>query len=115
MRVAELGPGDALFIPSLWWHHIESLDPFNVLVNYWWRQSPDYMDSPIHALLYAIMTVRDLPGEQRQAMEQMFQHYVFKADGVAAHIPEAARSVLGPIDANRARDMRGYLLKCLNR
>ncbi len=46
-RVAELGPGDAIFIPSMWWHHIESLDAFNVLVNYWWRQSPAYMDAPI--------------------------------------------------------------------
>jgi hypothetical protein len=26
--------------------HIESLDAFNVLVNYWWRQSP-HMDSPM--------------------------------------------------------------------
>jgi hypothetical protein len=115
-RVAELGPGDALFIPSLWWHHIESLDPINVLVNYWWRRSPDYMDSPIHALLYAIMTVRDLPEEQRKALELMYQHYVFAAGSATTdHIPEAARRVLGPIDADRARDMRGYLLKCLNR
>jgi hypothetical protein len=45
-RVAELGPGDAIFIPSMWWHHVEALDPFNVLVNYWWRQSPPHMDAP---------------------------------------------------------------------
>ncbi len=35
--------------------------PFNVLVNYWWRQSPAYMDTPMNALILAIMTVRDLP------------------------------------------------------
>ncbi len=36
-RVAELGAGDALLIPSLWWHYIEALDAMNALVNYWWR------------------------------------------------------------------------------
>jgi oxalate decarboxylase/phosphoglucose isomerase-like protein (cupin superfamily) len=66
-RVVELEPGDALFIPSLWWHHVEALDPFNVLVNYWWRRSPAYMDSPMNALMLAIMTVRDLPAHERRA------------------------------------------------
>lgn len=115
-HVAELGPGDAIFIPSLWWHHIESLDTLNVLVNYWWRVSPDYMDSPILALLHAIMSVRDLPEEQRRTMEQMFRHYVFEPGGdTADHIPEKARRVLAPMDADRVREMRSYLLSRLNR
>jgi hypothetical protein len=33
---AELGPGDAIFIPRDWFHHVEALERFNVLVNFWW-------------------------------------------------------------------------------
>jgi hypothetical protein len=49
----------------MWWHHVEALTPFNVLVNYWWRQSPDYMDTPTNALMLALLTMRELPPEQR--------------------------------------------------
>ena len=40
-QVAELLPGDAIFIPRSWYHHVEALDRFNVLVNYWWDASED--------------------------------------------------------------------------
>ena len=114
--VAELGPGDAIFIPSMWWHHIEALDPFNVLVNYWWRQAPDYVDTPTSALMHALMTIRDLPDAQRAAWHTMFRHYVFDADvTTAAHIPPAARHALGPIDDTAMRIMRAQLLKKINR
>ena len=115
-QVAELGPGDAVFIPSMWWHHIEALDPFNVLVNYWWRQTPAWMDTPMNALMLAIMTVRELPAEQRAVWEDVFRHYVFAPDEtMAAHIPEDARRVLAPLDETRARAMRARLLQRLNR
>ncbi|AVR94537.1 cupin-like domain-containing protein [Pseudoduganella armeniaca] len=115
-QVAELEPGDALFIPSMWWHHVEALERFNVLVNYWWRQSPGYMDTPTTALMHAIMTVRDLPPAQRAAWRQLFDHYVFDADeNTAAHIPPAARRVLGPLDADATRALRAQLLKRMNR
>jgi len=32
---AELAPGDAIFLPPLWFHHVEALERFNILVNYW--------------------------------------------------------------------------------
>jgi hypothetical protein len=115
-QVAELGPGDALFIPSMWWHHIESLDTLNVLVNYWWRQSPAWMDSPMNALMLAILSVRDLPPEQRAAWDNLFRHYVFEADEqTAGHVPQNARRVLGPLDDAAARELRARLLQKLNR
>lgn len=115
-QVADLEAGDALFIPSMWWHHVEALDAFNVLVNYWWRQSPEYMDSPMSALLMAIMSVRDLPSAQRTAWEQAFSHYVFHADAESfAHIPEPARRILAPMTADATRMLRAQLLKRLNR
>ena len=115
-QVVDLAPGDAVFIPSLWWHHVEALEPFNVLVNYWWRQSPAYMDSPMAALMLALMTVRDLPPAQRQAWRALFAHYVFDADAhTAAHVPAAARSALAPMDDAGTRQMRAQLIKRLNR
>ncbi|HEY6048475.1 MAG TPA: cupin-like domain-containing protein, partial [Sphingomicrobium sp.] len=38
---AELAPGDAIFIPRDWFHHVEALERFNVLVNYWWDSSKE--------------------------------------------------------------------------
>ncbi len=115
-QVAELAAGDAIIIPSMWWHHVEALDSFNVLVNYWWRQSPEHMDSPMNALMMAMMSVRDLPKEQRQAWQHHFDHYVFAADQHSAeHIPKPARRGLLPLDADAARMLRAQLLKSLNR
>jgi Cupin-like domain len=114
--VAVLQPGDAVFIPSLWWHHVEALDAFNVLVNYWWRDTPAYMDSPMTALMLAILTLRELPAAQRHAWRSLFDHYIFNADdSTAAHIPPHARHALAPLDAQAARALRAQLLKKLNR
>jgi hypothetical protein len=114
--VAELGPGDAIFIPSMWWHRVESLDSFNVLVNYWWRQPPDYMDNAMNALMLALLSVRDLPKAQRTAWSQLFNHYVFEpTEQTASHIPEHARRILGPMNADMARMLRAQILRKLNR
>ncbi len=115
-QVAELGPGDAIFIPSMWWHHIEALDRLNVLVNYWWRQSPDYMDTPTNALMLALLSVRDLPPAQRLAWQEIFRHYVFEADAhTASHIDPPARRSLAPLDEDAARMLRAHLIKKMNR
>jgi hypothetical protein len=115
-QVAELEPGDAIFIPSMWWHHVEALSPFNVLVNYWWRQSPEYMDTPTNALMLALLTMRELPPSQRRAWQEIFRHYIFEpGEENDAHLPPQARYALAPLDEDRARALRGTLVKRLNR
>ena len=115
-RVADMSPGDALFIPSMWWHHVEAQDDLNVLINYWWRQSPGYMDSPANVLEHAILGLRDLPEPQRKAWKSLFDYYVFDfADESVKHIPESRRGVLSPLDDIKARKLRAQLLRKLNR
>ena len=115
-QVVELEPGDALLIPSLWWHHVEALEPFNLLINYWWRRSPGYMGAPLDALLHALLALRGLPEEQREVWRRVFEHYVFAADESAvAHLPVERRGVLGGVDEVRARALRALLLQRLNR
>ena len=115
-QTAVLQPGDAVFIPSMWWHHIESTAPFNLLVNYWWCSTPAAMGSPSEALLHAILAMRDLPPRQREACRSLFDHYVFNADeSTCEHIPEAGRGWLAPLDEAAARRLRADLLNKLNR
>jgi hypothetical protein len=114
--VAELGPGDALFVPSLWWHHVEGLAPFNVLVNYWWRDAPAFLGKPEDALLHAILAVRDLPEPDKARWRAVFEHYVFENGAeVAMHLPEEARGILAPLTPETAGRIRAKLLRGLSR
>ena len=109
-RMAVLEPGDAIIVPSMWWHHMEALDAFNVLVNYWWRDTPSYLGPPLSALQHAILGLRDLPEAQRRQWRDLFDFYVFNPDpDNFEHIPEAARGVLNPIDEQTARQIRKML------
>ena len=115
-QTALLEPGDAIFIPSMWWHHVRSLGPFNVLVNYWWRRSPAFLSSPLPALHHALWTLRDLPEREKQAWAKVFAYYVFGPAGQAGeHLPAQARDMLGPIDETQARRIRAMLIGRLNR
>ena len=113
-QVAEMEPGDALFIPAIWWHHVRAFDRLNVLVNYWW--SYDSSATPFVALVHALMSVRDLPSEQKQAWRAWFDHLVFGDDAAeaAAHLPDHAKGVMGPASRERTERIRHYLLMTLS-
>ncbi|MEF9977001.1 MAG: cupin-like domain-containing protein [Thermomonas sp.] len=98
--VAELEPGDALYMPPLWWHQVESLEPLNALVNYWWMpaQLVGRAAAPaLGALLHARLAFAALPAKERQDWRTLFDHYVFADADPAAHIPEVSRGVLGEL------------------
>lgn len=113
---AELAPGDAIYIPSMWWHHVQGLEAFNILINHWWRDTPAYLGAPGDALLHAILSIRDLPDEQRKAWQVFFDYYVFRSGPqTSEHIPAEMRGVLGVLDEDAARQIRATLRNKLNR
>ncbi len=115
-QTAVLEPGDAIFIPNLWWHHVQGLEPFNVLVNYWWNPAPAHIPAPMQALYHALWALRDRPEREKQAWRALFDYYVFgDAQRAGEHLPPQARKVLGPIDETLARQLRAMLINKLNR
>ena len=115
-QVVELEPGDALFIPSMWWHHVEGLAPFNILMNYWWRDTPRFLGQPQDALNHAILSIRDLPVEEKIIWRDLFDHYVFAhGSHTTDHIPAGARGILDPLTAETAGRLRAFLLRTLSR
>jgi hypothetical protein len=99
-QVAELHPGDAIYMPPLWWHNVESLQPLNALVNYWWSpvNIEGYHAGHARAALYhCLLAFRALPPAERAGWRNLLDHFVFGAEDVVAHIPEHRRGVLGPL------------------
>jgi len=115
-QVAELEPGDALYIPSMWWHHVESLAPYNILVNYWWEDSPIFLASGMNALYMAMLGIRDKSPHEREAWKHLFNHYIFDgAEKSNAYIPQEARGFLEKLDRLGVRKLRAFLINKLNR
>ena len=102
--VADLEPGDALYLPKLWWHRVEATAPINVLINYWWDAFPSGPDAPYLTLNLAMIAIAERPAAEREAWRAYFDHYVFRPDGhPLAHMPEEKHGILGPLRANYGR------------
>lgn len=116
-QVAELSIGDALFLPGMWWHHVEGLDAVNILYTHWWRESPAMLGRPSNALLHAVMSLRSLSREQRMAWRSIFDYYVFDDNSSdLQNIPEAARGLLNdPVDERHIREVRKILANRLEK
>ncbi|WP_395397223.1 cupin-like domain-containing protein [Novosphingobium sp. BL-8A] len=115
-EAAELEPGDVLIYPALWWHRVEALDDFNILINFWWNAAPNFLDDPMTTLLHALLSLRDRPVHEKEAWRSMFEHYIFgPAENAAAHLPPAVRGPLAPLDPMIARRLRALIGNRINR
>jgi len=113
-QAAELAAGDAIYIPYGWWHNVQSLERFNILVNYWWNEARPAHGAPFDALLHAVMTIRDMPDDQRLVWRSLFDHFAFKQNGEPlAYLAAQHRGMMGEMTLERARAMKAILLKSL--
>ena len=115
-QIAEIDPGDMLVYPALWWHQVEALNDFNVMINYWWNTVPSYVDDPMTTLLQGLLSLRGRPETEKQAWRHFFDYYIFgDAELAGAHLPEHIRGMLGSMDHVLARRLRSKILKKMNR
>jgi len=112
--VADLEPGDALYLPKLWWHQVEATDPVNVLVNYWWDAFASGPDAPYIAMLLAMINIAERPPAERSAWRAFFDHYVFRTEGhPLAHLPESSHGILGSLGGGAYGRIRSFVMRQL--
>lgn len=115
---AELEAGDAIFIPSPWWHSVESLDSINVLVNYWWNPHlRDTGPTANNALMMAMLTISDMDQTQRDSWKDLFEYFVFKHSGnPATHLPAKLNDLATGLDDEHRQQCMTFLAEaCLQK
>jgi hypothetical protein len=111
--VAELEPGDAIYMPAIWWHQVESIGALNILVNYWWggpTSATDRSASPSTSLMHSLLTIGQLDPAMKQAWKAVFNHFLFNDADPAAHLPPGRRGILGQLSEDEIRKVKDALI-----
>ena len=112
--VFELEAGDAIYVPKLWWHKVEGLDPLNVLVNFWWDSTAAGNDAPYAALLLSMIAIAERPAAERAAWRAFFDHYAFRPDGhPLGFLPESRRGILRTLGEGNYQRIRTTVMRML--
>ncbi|MDP6198270.1 MAG: cupin-like domain-containing protein [Porticoccaceae bacterium] len=114
--VVDLKPGDAVYYPSMWWHQVEALSPFNIMINFWWLTVPAHMGNPMDVVMHAMMSLRDRPESEKKAWREIFDYYIFGSpETPREHLPSAIHGALGELDNDKIRRLRALIKDKLNR
>lgn len=114
---AVLEPGDAIYIPPLWWHHVASLERLNALVNYWWKPMLEGVPATHSArgfLLHGLLSMKWLSPAEKAAWRHLLDYYLFDgAESSITHIPADKRGLLGTLTPELAEALKQLILKQL--
>jgi hypothetical protein len=111
---ATLNAGDAIFIPALWWHGVESLETLNILVNYWWGDNQENKFSPGDSLLHCMMSIAQLDSVKRKSWRHIFDYYVFKTEiEPADHLPKDLEDILTGLSSEQQLALGKFLAEKL--
>ncbi|RJE77132.1 hypothetical protein BGP78_09850 [Pseudoalteromonas sp. MSK9-3] len=113
--VCDAHPGDMLYIPSLWWHHVEGKSNVNALINYWWRDVPRHLGMPSDVLTHALLSLAQLPAHEKAAWQSIFDHYIFNSEDKHTHIPNDAKGRLAAMNPAQSMALRAELINLLNK
>ncbi|MEM7360030.1 MAG: cupin-like domain-containing protein [Pseudomonadota bacterium] len=117
---ATLQPGDAIFIPTPWWHAVQSLADINVLINYWWGGVPVPAAntrplSPNHSLIHSMMTIAKMSPDQRESWRQFFNYLVFQTgEDPTAHLPDGLNDLVTNLSPEQRQAVYQLLKDQLN-
>jgi len=110
-QTAVLEPGDAIFIPSPWWHAVESLESINVLVNYWWSSHTNaHQFNAKNSLMASMLSIANMDEEERLAWREFFDYFVFKTTtDPAEHLPVDLKDLMTTLTDEQMRQCLEYL------
>lgn len=107
--------GDAVYVPYHWFHHVASLEGLNILVNYWWSSARRDIGSPWDALMLSMLSIGNLPKEQRDSWRETFNNYVFYDEHPFSHIPPVAKNpVLEPAQED-IRNIKAFIIESIKK
>jgi len=111
--IAELEPGDAIYIPILWWHHIQAKGGVNMLVNYWEGGSINGETKPVPAdtMLMAMLSIRDLPLVEKNTWKALFDYFIFSDQNEKYdYMPKEVRGILEPLNDQTKKGIKKWLI-----
>ncbi len=110
-QVVILEPGDTLYIPPLWWHHVESYG-FNVMVNAWYEDVPrDRFKMANRMFNRSLARFSDFDAATVKWLSGLYRFSDFEADSIedlladrvfAASSPKRRQEIIETLMAMRA-------------